>query len=576
MSIIKGERQQNSYAVAPLERVNPNNTYNNNEQRETEKKDGMHVTQLRHAAMETYHALVQYGSLFDLSAYEDDIEDAVKDKDESATKNAGTNDIFVSEVRRSRLVKMGRSLWMTIRSNPELFNDLISENCASSGVGDSLWRGGDDFPSFEAKKCQAIASGYVRAIAARLIFLDYIDTRCHIGCPPKLHGRSSPHSAHGRGIPSAEELVFGFKIFSRAGTAILTHGREKDARASHDTLSLAVCCFDAIQDMAKKGNGQAAQELKGLLDEAFDAYSMLTNAASLFGYMATTQCSLPRDDFNSSLFSSSVEQNVVEKWPSLVLAHLKQAENFLKENCNVSFANNYIDDHDDGRDIPQNISKLIALQRYLPSLARLASKHGSHFAKLGAKKGDSQFYDHANGALHVALKTTDCCLREIRQALEDESHQRDKKKGMNLQVLHNLEAELIVVSIEAFYLLSFVYQSTGKKEQAIVCLDQIEKYMQEQQHMDERLFSNVMNALCEGKEFIFSETGASAIEGKMQYFITCFYVCTNSHVLLLTIFASCNITNSKAPRNRTNLTSNFVLKGPTHLQRNATQKRRQR
>lgn len=85
---------------------------------------------------------------------------------------------------------------------------------------------------------------------------------------------------------------------------------------------------------------------------------------------------------------------------------------------------------------------------------------------------------------------------------------------MHIQVLHNLEADLVVVSIESFYVLSFICQSTGRKDGAISCLDQIEKYMLEQQARDDKLFSDVMNKLGQGKDFVFSEGGAtSAIEG---------------------------------------------------------------
>ena len=83
-------------------------------------------------------------------------------------------------------------------------------------------------------------------------------------------------------------------------------------------------------------------------------------------------------------------------------------------------------------------------------------------------------------------------------------------------MLHNLEAELVVVSIEAFHLLSVSYQSSGEKEKALACLDRIEAYMKEQHDRDNELFSNVMNRLSSGEDFVFSEGGAtSALEGKV-------------------------------------------------------------
>ena len=82
-------------------------------------------------------------------------------------------------------------------------------------------------------------------------------------------------------------------------------------------------------------------------------------------------------------------------------------------------------------------------------------------------------------------------------------------------MLHNLESELVVVTIEAFYLLSVSYQSSGQKDKALMCLDSVEKYMKEQHIRDNDLHSTVMNKLSNGKDFVFSEGAAtSSLEGK--------------------------------------------------------------
>jgi len=134
-------------------------------------------------------------------------------------------------------------------------------------------------------------------------------------------------------------------------------------------------------------------------------------------------------------------------------------------------------------------------------------QHGSHFVKL-------QDYENAGKALHIALKSTNSCLSEIRHELEQESTNPRAKKGK--QILHNLEAELVVVSIEAFYLLSVSYQASGEKEKALLCLDRIEAYMKEQAARDNELFSNVTHRLSSGEDFMFAEGGASAaLEGKL-------------------------------------------------------------
>ena len=70
-------------------------------------------------------------------------------------------------------------MWMTIRSNPELFDDVIREESGNGG----------DYLAFEGRKFQAAAGGYVRAVAAQLVCLDYIDTTCGAGVEsaPSLH-----------------------------------------------------------------------------------------------------------------------------------------------------------------------------------------------------------------------------------------------------------------------------------------------------------------------------------------------------------------------------------------------------
>ena len=84
----------------------------------------------------------------------------------------------MSETRRARLTSTGKNIWMTIRSNPELFDDVINDE--SDGEGDCL-------AAFEGRKYQAAAGGYVRAVAAHLVFLDYIDTLCDVESPTSLH-----------------------------------------------------------------------------------------------------------------------------------------------------------------------------------------------------------------------------------------------------------------------------------------------------------------------------------------------------------------------------------------------------
>jgi len=298
---------------------------------------------LRDAAARAYHSLVAYGSSVDLSIVDEKYGGGA----------AGV--AFLGEARRSRLSDVGRKLWMTIRNNPGLFSDTIPEDVgAAAGVG----RAGDSASSlFEGgRKDRAVAGGYARAIAARLVFLNHIDTRCGVGRPPKLrYDASSPRSSSSSPSPppSLQELVFGLKLFSRSGKAILEHDRDAmgGARASYDLLALAASCFDGVAVMADGGSGEASEGLREILDEAFDAIAMLPNAASLLGGLCV-------DD------GTAVEHDgIVAPWQTLVLNGLGRVESFVDCRCILSKT---------GKSQPA--SKFATLQRFLPSLARLCYK----------------------------------------------------------------------------------------------------------------------------------------------------------------------------------------------------------
>lgn len=407
---------------------------------------------LRDAATEAYTLLVEYGSSMDLSSI---------GKEQGSTEKISS--LFLSEARRKKLLDVGRSLWMIVRNNPELFNDsssIIPEEDESTVVaGGSLL--------FKDRQNKAVASGYTRAIAARLIFVDYIDTRCSVGFPPKLQeaiDRMEGADNTYRSTPSLQELVFGLKIFSRSGRAILEHDRKC---AAYDLLYLASSCFEYISSMAESGNSEAAVVLKDSREDCFDAMSLLPNAASLFG---ESRIKNTTHDFQ--------QDAIVKPWQPLVLNALEEAKSFIDRHC-------------------RSVMNSVHRQRFLPSMARLCCKHGAFFVKLCQ-------YENAEKALSIALNSTNDCLNEIRQELENDKNR--KLKG-GRQALHNLEAELVVLSIEAFYLLCVAYQSSSKKEKAIICLDRIQSYMEEQHARDNELHSQVMTTLGSEKDFVFSEKG---------------------------------------------------------------------
>ena len=101
--------------------------------------------------------------------------------------------------------------------------------------------------------------------------------------------------------------------------------------------------------MATSGNREAADQLKGLIDNTFDAISMLSNAASLFGEVC---------DGNGANSPSTQGDKTRVEWQSLVLKCLAQVDTFIVNNVGGS----------------QSTPKVVTLQRFLPSLAILCYK----------------------------------------------------------------------------------------------------------------------------------------------------------------------------------------------------------
>ena len=108
-----------SISVAILaHRKDQENASNLNINGEKEKKSNDASAKLRHDSSKAYHSLVVYGSSSDLCSQG------------SAEDN---HTVFLSEAKRSRLLDVGRNLWMAIRNNPELFNDMNSGDKGADG-----------------------------------------------------------------------------------------------------------------------------------------------------------------------------------------------------------------------------------------------------------------------------------------------------------------------------------------------------------------------------------------------------------------------------------------------------------
>ena len=92
---------------------------------------------------------------------------------------------------------------------------------------------------------------------------------------------------------------------------------------------------------------------------------------------------------------------------------------------------------------------------------------------------------NAKACLRVSLQATDQFLAIIRSP---EGKKNGEKKGVPNTSLQIQEQEMLVVSKEAFYVLSLVCQAMGQSKEAQKCLDRIEKYIDDHRDRDEELY----------------------------------------------------------------------------------------
>jgi hypothetical protein len=288
---------------------------------------------------------------------------------------------------------------------------------------------------------------------------------------------------------SPSELEFGLRSFVRAGRSILLSD-QSDAREAYAALMLARECWECINFMARGGDGDvntaiaASSVASKNLDDAFDGASLLPDAA----------------------FAASNGEGVSRRNESaLVIQDLSRLDQFVKDYCLSAPSTVGGDDGDD--DNGSNVS-LSAIQRFLPALARIAYKHGTHYAQL-------KDFDTANEALKVVLMATNDCLRGI-AARGDQMTSR--KVGW--QALRVQEQEMLVVAKQSLYVLSHVSVETGRADHAQACLAQVEKYINEQRDRSDAQYAATMKNLnSDAKSRLFASSsfaGADLLEGPKQ------------------------------------------------------------
>ena len=397
---------------------------------------------------------------------------------------------------REKLVKLGQKLWMAVRSNPTIFLDnkpsttttSASSSMSSSAAATTITTPRDNHKN--ADNIRGSATGFVRFIAARLVLMDHITTQDQVF--PSIRYVAGVNTDRRVAIPpsaSPSELEFGLRSFVRAGRSILLSDRT-DAREAYAALMLARECWECINYMARGGNGDvntaiaASSVASKNLDDAFDGASLLPDAA----------------------FAASNGEGVSRRNESaLVIQDLSRLDQFVKDFCLSAPSAVGGDDVDD--DNGSNVS-LGAIQRYLPALARVAYKHGVHYAQL-------KDFDTANEALKAVLMATNDCLRGI-EARGDQMASR--KVGW--QALQVQEQEMLIVAKQSLYVLSHVSVETGRADHAQACLSQVEKYINEQRNRsDAQYAASMKNLNSDTKSRLFASSsfaGTDLLEGPKQ------------------------------------------------------------
>mmetsp|Transcript_14255 Transcript_14255/g.21073 ORF Transcript_14255/g.21073 Transcript_14255/m.21073 type:complete len:1526 (-) Transcript_14255:365-4942(-) len=372
---------------------------------------------------------------------------------------------------RDRFRNVGRSIWMTIRSHPVVFSDAKQLH----------------------NKDKASAGGFIRAIAARLILMDGIRTH-NLMIPSVIDSCSSEivdvdeegdeDDAHKqttsarRYACSTDELEFGLKCFSRSGRALLQNANDSDldsCLAAYSTLELANQCWKALVKSCGDDSDEEElqQRLNQNLEEAFDAAALLPDAASLVN--ASTPPSNQHGEANNNdpkahgAESSSISTNERVTLKQLKMIGTPDHIVTLLQNLDELVSSHSMDQRN-------NTNQVAMIQRFIPTLARAAYKHGNRFARLSS-------HLCSRACLRVSLAATDVGLAAIRSHCE----KSDDDNALRVQ-----EQELLVVSKECFYVLAHVCEALGKHIEGHKCLDRIEVYVDEQKARDESLYNQAM------------------------------------------------------------------------------------
>ena len=424
------------------------------------------------------------------------IDEKVKDANKSSRKRGPPPPAALGAKHREKLTNLGRKLWMAVRSNPNIFLDnksSFSTAAASSATSSSSAAITTPRTSKTADDVRGSATGFVRFIAARLVLLDHIRTQNQVFPSIRfVSGVNTDRRVATAPTASPSELEFGLRSFVRAGRSILLADRTH-AREAYAALMMARECWECINYMARGGNGDvntaivASSVASKNLDDAFDGAALLPDAA----------------------FAASNSEGASRRNEStLVIQDLTRLDRFVKDYCLSAPSSTPCGGNDDNDDDNGSNVSLGAIQRYLPALARVAYKHGAHYAQL-------KDFDTANQALKVVLVATNDCLVGIQARRELVA---SRKVGW--QALQVQEQEMLVVAKQSLYVLSHVSVETGHADHAQVCLSQVEKYINEQRDRSDAQYTATMKNLNDdAKSRLFASSsfaGSDLLEGPKQ------------------------------------------------------------
>jgi hypothetical protein len=282
--------------------------------------------------------------------------------------------ISIDQESRSKLNAFGTHYWNTIQKYPVLFLDTYagkdSKACSREG---STAKSDTNDESAELELCRAVASGFIRALACRLILISKFHTKGH-EVPQLITSAITTETdqpASGVSTPLAlmSELEFGLKVFTRAGKALVSYSDEHHSEA-YDILSLATVCWSGIR------MSNVATDEDYMFVEAFDALLLLSDCAMKLSLKDTNKISQPGctnmtgKDIDCPKSDQDEEKGNVSS--QKVIQHLQSLEEFVNNQLDL-----VVDERQRGKLSSKSKASLLVNQHYLPSLARICYKVSS-------------------------------------------------------------------------------------------------------------------------------------------------------------------------------------------------------